>query len=45
MERNMQDMMLANCVRPPAESWIKVRDKDAANGAQEKKAPKMFAEP
>lgn len=38
-------MILANCVHPPTVCWIMLRDKDAANGMQDKKDPSRFPAP
>ena len=43
--RIVHDTRLASCVLPPTDSWITLRDKDAANGAQEKNEPTTFPEP
>lgn len=44
-DKNPHDTMLANWVRPPAVSWIKLLDNEAQNGGHEKKDPKIFAVP
>lgn len=44
-DKNPQEIMLANCVRPPAVSCIRLRDNEAQIGGQEKNEPKIFAVP
>lgn len=43
--RIVHDTRLASCVLPPTLSWITLRDKEAANGAQEKNEPTTLPAP